>query len=105
MLKDHWTYLDRALDWRIQLAELYVKFYTSCENLNIEFLNLDSIVQEHVNVSDQRLDFAHKYWTNISQLYIQLKNIGEKCLHQSSKVSTEINTYIHISEYILKMNN
>lgn len=87
VLKDHWTYLDRILDWRIQLSELYVKFYTSSEHLNIEFSNLDSIVGNHVDVSDQRLDSAHKYWTSILQLYIQLKNTGEKFLHQSSKVS------------------
>ncbi|XP_050062195.1 titin isoform X3 [Aphis gossypii] len=85
VLKDHWTYLDRTLDWRILLSELYVKFYTSCEHLNIEFSNLDSIIGDHVDVSDQRLDSAHKYWTNILQLYIQLKNTGEKFLHQSSK--------------------
>ncbi|CAI6344104.1 unnamed protein product [Macrosiphum euphorbiae] len=85
VLKDHWTYLDRILEWRIQLSELYVKFYTSCEHLNIEFSNLDSIIGDHVDVSDQRLDSAHKYWTNILQLYIQLKNTGEKFLHQSSK--------------------
>lgn len=94
MLKDHWTYLDRTLDWRIQLAELYVKFYTSSENLNIEFSNLDWIIQEHVDVSDQKLDSAHKYWTNISQLYIQLKNTGEKFLYQSSKVSTKKNIFV-----------
>jgi len=88
VLKDHWTYLDRILDWRIQLSELYVKFYTSCEHLNIEFSNLDSIIGDHVDVPEQRLDSAHKYWTNILQLYIQLKNTGEKFLHQSSKVST-----------------
>ncbi|XP_025203968.1 titin isoform X3 [Melanaphis sacchari] len=85
VLKDHWTYLDRILDWRIQLSELYVKFYTSCEHLNIEFSNLDSVIGDHVDVSDQRLDSAHKYWTNILQLYIQFKNTGEKFLHQSSK--------------------
>ncbi|KAL4132315.1 hypothetical protein QTP88_009488 [Uroleucon formosanum] len=85
VLKDHWTYLDRMLEWRIQLSELYVKFYTSCEHLNIEFSNLDLIMGDHVDVSDQRLDSAHKYWTNILQLYIQLKNTGEKFLHESSK--------------------
>lgn len=87
MLKDHWKYLDRIMDWRIQLAELHVKFYSSCENLNTEFLNMDIIVGERVNVSDQMLDAAHKYWMNILQLYVQLKNIGEKYLHLSSKVS------------------
>ncbi|XP_026815442.1 titin isoform X5 [Rhopalosiphum maidis] len=85
VLKDHWAYLDRILDWRIQLSELYVKFFTSCEHLNIEFSNLDSVIADHVDVSDQRLDSAHKYWTNILQLYIQLKNTGEKFLHQSAK--------------------
>lgn len=88
-LKDHWTYLDRALDWRIQLAELYVKFHKSCENLNCEFSNLNSIVGDRVNVSDQRSDSGHKHWTNILQLYIQLKNTGDKFLHQSSNVSVE----------------
>lgn len=49
---------------------------------------------DHVDVSDQRLDSAHKYWTNILQLYIQLKNTGEKFLHESSKVSSLIvNSY------------
>lgn len=94
-LKDHWTYLDRALDWRIQLAELYVKFYKSCENLNCEFSNLNSIIGNRVDVSDQKLDCGHKHWTNISQLYIQLKNTGDKFLHQSSKVSVEIK-YFHV---------
>lgn len=87
MLRDHWTYLDRILDWRIQLAELYVKFYVACDDLNKEFSNLDSVIGEHSDVSDKKLDLAHKYWTNILQLYIQLKNTGEKYLHQSSKVS------------------
>lgn len=87
-LKDHWTYLDRIVDWRIQLAELYVKFLTLCENLNVEFSNLDSIVGDQgVDMPDQKSDTAHKHWTSILQLYVQLKNTGEKFLHQSLKVS------------------
>jgi hypothetical protein len=87
-LKDHWTYLDRIVDWRIQLAELYVKFFALYENLNVEFSNLDSIVGDHaVDMPDQKSDFAHKHWTSILQLYVQLKNTGEKFLHQSLKVS------------------
>lgn len=69
------------------MAELHVKFYVLCDDLNKEFSNLDSVIGEHSNVSEQKLDLAHKYWTNILQLYIQLKNTGEKYLHQSSKVS------------------
>jgi len=87
ILKNHWMYLDRILDWRIQCAELCVKLYLSAENLNVEFSKLDSIINDNDDLSDQKLNSAHKHWTNILQLYIQLKNTGEKYLHQNPLVS------------------
>ncbi|XP_050539074.1 muscle M-line assembly protein unc-89 isoform X2 [Daktulosphaira vitifoliae] len=99
-LKDHWTYLDRILSWRINLAELFVKFFSIAENLDVEFSNLDEMIGKY-DITDQNLDTGNKQWTNIMQLYAQLNNTGDKCLHQCSQTE-DVHLKIDVAQERIK---
>lgn len=64
-LKDHWTYLDRTLDRRVALAELFVDVHAACEHLDIGLTGPEPVVGAEVRAR----------WTGVLQLYDRLKNV------------------------------
>lgn len=76
-LNDHWTYLDRTLDRRVALAELFVDVHVACERLDAGLAGAEPVVGAE----------ARARWTCVLQLYDRLKNVGEKYLDKSARVS------------------
>lgn len=84
-LNTQWHELKNAIERRIDLAELFVRFLQQSERLSKLFQNIETLLQS--TPDDNKLAQFKIHWEQIKPAYAELKKDGNQFITDAIKVS------------------
>lgn len=85
-LHERWLNLKNVLEARLDWAVLYVKFHTEADKVENEMNNIDQIITDHEDLSEEAEKAIENRIGELVPLYQSAKNTGATFINEAKKV-------------------
>ncbi|XP_065160451.1 titin-like isoform X4 [Atheta coriaria] len=86
-LHERWLNLKNVLEARLDWAVLYVKFHTEADKVENEMNNIDQIITDHEDLSEEAEKAIENRIGELVPLYQSAKNTGATFINEAKKVT------------------
>lgn len=90
VLHDHWLKLKNALEKRLDMSAIYVKFHTEADFVNKQMDQLEESLRSTEAVDEERIERLEQAWESLIPLYQSTKNTGLTFIGEANKVRSSL---------------